>query len=152
MPTFAGKSCDRMDAPSVRTVATSRVPLVLVVEDHDDTRFMLEYLLEMRGCRVVVAADGEMAVLMAERQHPDLILMDVSLPRLDGLAATRRIRETSALDDVPVVFLSGRAEVSFRAVALRTGGNDFVVKPFALDELERIIERHLGKSLAVKSQ
>ncbi|HEY0385402.1 MAG TPA: response regulator [Pyrinomonadaceae bacterium] len=152
MATFQDKSSDRMDVSSARPVATSMTPLILVVENHDDTRFMLEYLLEMRGCRVAVAEDGEVAVQLAENERPDLILMDVTLPRLDGLAATRRIRETSALRDVPIILLSGRAEVSFRTVALSTGGNDFVVKPFALDQLERVIERHLGKSLSVKTQ
>jgi DNA-binding response OmpR family regulator len=121
-------------------------PLVLVVEDHDDTRFMLEYLLEMRGCRVVVAEDGEMAVRLAEMECPDLILMDATLPRLDGLAATRRIREMTTLARVPIVFLSGHAQPSFRAVALETGGNDFLVKPFELNQLENLLERHLGKS------
>jgi DNA-binding response OmpR family regulator len=130
----------------MRRQAASNGPLVLVVEDHDDTRFMLEYLLGMRGFRVVVAEDGEMAVRVAEIEHPDLILMDATLPRLDGLAATRRIRETAALAYVPIVFLSGHAQASFRAVALETGGNDFLVKPFELDQLERVLERHLGKS------
>jgi DNA-binding response OmpR family regulator len=130
----------------MRRQAASNGPLVLVVEDHDDTRFMLEYLLGMRGLRVVVAEDGEMAVRVAEIEHPDLILMDATLPRLDGLAATRRIRETAALACVPIVFLSGHAQASFRAVALETGGNDFLVKPFELDQLERVLERHLGKS------
>lgn len=132
----------------MRLRATSVKPLVLVVEDHDDTRFMLEYLLEIRGCRVIVAEDGEIAVRVAESQCPDLILMDTSLPRLDGLAATRQIRELAALHDVPIIFLSARAEPSFRAVALETGGNDYLAKPFQLDQLERILERHLGRSEA----
>jgi CheY-like chemotaxis protein len=127
-------------------------PLVLVVEDHDDTRFMLEYLLGIHGCRVAVALDGLMAVRLAESQHPDLILMDASLPRLDGLAATRRIRETPALRDVPIIFLSGHAQASFRAVALAAGSDDFIVKPFKLDQLERVLERHLGQDGAVEAR
>lgn len=111
---------------------------------------MLTYLLERQGCEVALAEDGEMAVQMAERMCPDLILMDASLPRLDGLAATRRIRETPALASVPVVFLSAHAEASFRAVALETGGNDYLVKPFELDHLEKVIERHLEHVGAVK--
>ena len=119
-------------------------PLVLLVEDHDDTRFMLEYLLQIRGCRVVLAADGEMAVSIAESQCPDLILMDTNLPRLDGLAATRRIRQLAALREVPIVFISGYAHPSFRAEALETGGNDLIVKPFEIRQLEKVLERHLG--------
>jgi two-component system cell cycle response regulator DivK len=138
------KSKNRSDAPPAHPPAKSVKPLVLVVEDHDDTRFMLEYLLGIRGCRVTVAEDGEMAVRIAESQRPDLILMDASLPRLDGLSATRRIRELAALHDVPIVFLTGHAHPSFGALVLETGGNDFIVKPFQLEQLERVLERHLG--------
>jgi DNA-binding response OmpR family regulator len=122
---------------------------VLVAEDHDDTRFMLMYLLELRGYRVVSAEDGLTAVCMAEQERPDLILMDASLPRLDGLAATRRIRGLDALARVPIVFLSGHAEASFRDVALKTGGSDYITKPFEFEQLERILERHLGRSGAL---
>ena len=125
---------------------------MLVAEDHDDTRFMLTYLLETWGCRVAMVEDGESAVCEAERTCPDLILMDASLPRLDGLAATRRIRKTPSLTRVPIVFLSGRAEASFRAVALETGGDDYLTKPFELEQLERVLERHLGFNAAVKTK
>jgi CheY-like chemotaxis protein len=127
-------------------------PLVLVVEDHEDTRFLLTYFLGVRDCRVMVAKDGEEAIHMAEETRPDLILMDISLPHLDGLAATHKLRGLAALQDVPVVFLSGHAEESFRARALAQGGNDYLVKPFALVELERILERHIGKSLATSGK
>lgn len=119
-------------------------PLVLVVEDHEDTRFMLEYLLERRGCQVAMAEDGEDAVCVAEKIRPDLILMDATLPRLDGLAVMRRIRELTTLHDVPIVFLSCHAQPEFRAEALARGGNDYITKPFAIDELESVVERHLS--------
>lgn len=121
---------------------------MLVVEDHDDTRFMLTYLLEKRGCRVALAEDGETAVSLAEQTRPDLILMDASLPRLDGLEATRRIRKTPAVARVPIVFLSGHAQASFRAGALETGGDDFLIKPFEIAQLERVLERHLGDTFS----
>jgi two-component system, OmpR family, response regulator MprA len=91
-------------------------------------------------------------VRVAEETCPDLILMDVSLPGLDGLAATRRIREHAALSCVPIVFLSGHAEASFRALALETGGNDYLIKPFALDQLERALERHLEGNLKARAK
>lgn len=125
-------------------------PLVLVVEDHEETCFLLNYLLELRGCRVVEAQNGEDAVRLAMETRPDLILMDISLPRLDGLTATWRLRQTPGLREVPIVLLSGHAEASFRAKALARGGDDYLVKPFALDEIERIIEKHLGERLAEK--
>lgn len=146
MATLFRQTNDRRDDPQPCTQATNVRPLVLVVEDHDDTRFMLTCLLEIRGYRVVVAEDGETAVRLAEQECPDLILMDASLPRLDGLSATRRIRRTPALARVPVVFLSGHAEPPFRAVALETGGDDYLIKPVELAQLERVLERHLQES------
>ena len=75
-------------------------PIILVVEDHDDTREMLHMLLEMWGCRVVEACNGLEAVEAASRERPQFILMDSRLPFIDGLEATRRIRETGHLDQV----------------------------------------------------
>ncbi len=135
-----------------RAQAAGIRPHVLVVEDHDDTRFLLMYLLEQKGYRVSVAANGEDAVRVAESEHPDLILMDATLPRLDGLAATRRIRATPAICNVPVVFLSGHAEARFRTAALETGGNDFITKPFDISQLGQVLDRHLGQDGAVKTR
>ena len=118
-------------------------PLVLVVEDHEDTRVMLRTMLEMRGYSVAEAEDGEEGVRLARRERPRLILMDATLPRLDGLTATRRIRSDSALACVPVVFLSGHAHPDFRAAALDAGGTDFLLKPVALEDLASVLERHL---------
>src|SRR5918911_2177208 len=77
-------------------------PVVLIAEDDEDTRFMLRTLLGRGGYAVVEAADGEQAVAAAERERPDLILMGGSLPRLDGPAAVRRIRQLDSLAAVPV--------------------------------------------------
>ncbi|HKG14025.1 MAG TPA: response regulator [Pyrinomonadaceae bacterium] len=118
-------------------------PLVLVVEDHDDTRLLLKTMLEMRGYRVAEAVDGEEGVRAARRECPRLVIMDATLPRLDGLAATRRIRSDSALEGVPVVFLSGHAQPAFRAAALDAGGTEFLVKPVVLADLAAVLERHL---------
>jgi len=123
-------------------------PLVLVVEDHEDTRVLLKTMLEMRGYRVSLAEDGEEGVRLACREHPRLVIMDASLPRLDGIAATRRIRSDSALKCVPVVFLSGHAQPDFRAAALDAGGTEFLVKPVVLEELASVLERHLRANAA----
>jgi two-component system, cell cycle response regulator DivK len=152
MATLLRRTKDRTDAPAARRQAASVKPLVLVVEDHEDTRFLLTYLLERRGCRVASAEDGETAVRVAGQAHPDLILMDTGLPLMDGLAATRRIRNTHALARVPVVFLSGHAEAPFRAAALEAGGDDYLVKPFELAQLERVLERHLGGDLLMNAE
>ncbi|HYE65416.1 MAG TPA: response regulator [Pyrinomonadaceae bacterium] len=144
MAALFNKSKNQRDAFSPARQAGDTKPLVLVVEDHEDTYFLLNYLLEQRGCRVMEAKDGEDAVRLAIAARPDLVLMDISLPHQDGLAAAWRMRQTDALREVPIVFLSGHAEASFRAEALAQGGDDYLVKPFTLDEIERMIERYLG--------
>ena len=126
------------------TRPVSSAPLVLVAEDHEDTRFLLRYLLEARGYRVAEAENGEDAVALAERIRPDLVLMDVSMPRLDGLAATRRMRQLPFPFRVPVVFLSGHAEEAARAAAREAGCDDYLTKPFEVKQLEQILRRHAG--------
>ena len=83
-----------------------RKTLFLLVEDFEDSRFMMRRLLEMAGYRVVEATDGEEAVTMALKEKPQLILMDLSLPKLDGLAATRKIRGHRASAKIPIVAVS----------------------------------------------
>lgn len=118
---------------------------VLVAEDHEDTRQLIRTLLEQRGLSVVEAGDGLEAVEAAERERPDLILMDGSLPRLDGIAATRRLRGLPALSSIPIVFLSGHAEPQAQAEALAAGCNEYVVKPFDLARIDTLLNRHLPK-------
>ena len=118
---------------------------VLVVEDFEDNRFMMRRLLEMSGYRVLEAINGEEAVEMAERERPGLILMDLSLPLLDGLAATRRIRQHEALRDVPIVAVSAHDTADFHADALAAGCNDYVTKPIDFDQLEALLGRLLPK-------
>jgi len=115
---------------------------VLVAEDHDDTRLMLRTLLEQRGLSVVEAGDGLEAVDAAERECPDLILMDGSLPLLDGIAATRRLRGLPALSAVPIVFLSGHAGPQHQTAALDAGCDDYIVKPFDIERLDTVLTRH----------
>jgi CheY-like chemotaxis protein len=110
-------------------------PLVLVVDDHEDNRFLIRYLLEQKGCRVLGAADGLEAVETAHNSHPDLILMDVGLPLLDGLSATRRIREDTELRGVAVVAVSGYASSEDQARALAAGFDGYITKPINFDKL-----------------
>jgi two-component system, cell cycle response regulator DivK len=123
---------------------------VLVVEDHEDTRCLLRTLLERRGLSVVEAGDGEEAVSAAEREQPDLILMDGSLPLLDGFAATRRLRGLAGLAAVPIVFISGHAEARHQRAAHDAGCDDYVVKPFDVARLEGVLNRLLpqGRGLS----
>ncbi|HKG11897.1 MAG TPA: response regulator [Pyrinomonadaceae bacterium] len=120
-------------------------PLVLVVEDFEDNRFMMRRLLEMSGYRVVEAVNGNQAVEAAERDHPDIILMDLSLPQLDGLAATRRIREQQGSHRVPIVAVSAHDSADFHAEALAAGCNEYVTKPIDFDQLVSLLSRLTAK-------
>ena len=127
------------------------LPKVLVAEDHADTRFLLRTLLERRGLAVVEAADGEEACDLAARERPDLIIMDGGLPVLDGISATRRMRGLKALSGVPIVFLSGHAGPQHQTAARDAGCDEYVVKPFELARLDKILQRHLPGSGGAKN-
>ncbi|MCA1565544.1 MAG: response regulator [Acidobacteria bacterium] len=118
---------------------------VLVVEDFADNRFMMRRLLEMSGYQVIEAVDGKEAVEVAESSRPDLILMDLSLPRLDGLDATRRIRELDGPGRIPIVAVSAHDTNDFHADALAAGCNEYVTKPIDFDELDALLKRLLAK-------
>jgi CheY-like chemotaxis protein len=115
-------------------------PVVLIVDDHDDTREMLKTLLGMVGCHAIEAEDGEQALHAAETAHPDLILLDMKMPRLDGLTVTRLIRSHPNLHEVPIVAVTGNATPQFQAEVLRTGCNYCLVKPIDFDRLEELIQ------------
>ena len=123
--------------------SSSNSPLIVIVEDHEDTRLMLRTFLKLRGMRVVEAEDGEAGVRAAEEIHPDLILMDGSLPRLDGLAATRLIRARETLRRVPVVILSGHAAPTSPEEVFAAGYSDYLEKPVKLVQLDHILQKHL---------
>ena len=119
-------------------------PLVLVADDHEDTRLLFRTVLEVRGYRVVEAADGEETVRTAESARPDLILMDGNLPRLSGVDATRRIRASTHIGHVPIVFISGHTGAAYLALAREAGCDEFLVKPFQLAQLEDVLEKYRG--------
>ena len=119
-------------------------PTVLLVDDYEDNRMMLRKLLELNGYRVVEAATGERAVALAKLEIPDLILMDLSLPEIDGLAATRQIRDLPELRGVPVVAVSAHDGPEFHLKALAAGCNEYVTKPIDFGELDEVISRLLA--------
>jgi CheY-like chemotaxis protein len=125
-------------------VRMSANPLtILVVDDFDDTRLLLRTWLERKGFRVIEAENGNEAVLQAESHAPDLIIMDVEMPELDGLAATRQIRSSLAIKNVPVVAVSAYGAQQFRREALAAGCNEYVSTPFEPEDLEKVIRSFL---------
>lgn len=134
-----------------RRQLNARKPKVLVAEDHEDTRVMLRTLLEMKGCQVMEAGNGVEAVEVARREQPALILMDGSLPLLDGLDATRLIREDALLSEISIVSLNGWGTPSYHAAALAAGCNDCLEKPIDFERLESHLLRLLNPSVATTS-
>ena len=133
-------------AKDSRSVGLAHGSKVLVAEDHEDTRVLLRTLLERRGLSVVEACNGVEACDVAQRECPDLILMDGGLPLLDGIGATRRLRGLAPLSGVPIVFLSGHAGPQHQLAARAAGCDDYVVKPFDVAQLDYILSRHLPAS------
>jgi CheY-like chemotaxis protein len=112
---------------------------VLLVEDTEDNRMMMRRLLELSGYRVSEAVNGVEAVKEAERETPNIILMDLSLPIVDGLAATRRIRQLPDLSEVPIIAVSAHDTADFHAEALAAGCDAYITKPIDYTELEDLI-------------
>ena len=116
---------------------------VLLVEDTEDNRFMMRRLLEMSGYDVVEAVNGEEAVKLASIEHPDVILMDLSLPIVDGLGATRRIRAESGPQHVPIIALSAHDTADFHNEAVAAGCDAYITKPIDFAQLEDLVNRLL---------
>ena len=107
---------------------TAGGPLVMLVEDFQDTRLMMRHMLELSGCRVVEASNGQEAITLSQRGGLDLVLMDLNMPVLDGFTATLRIREYERTRDVPVVAVTAFDTAEFRAAAGAVGCCDFVAR------------------------
>ena len=116
------------------------MPRILVVEDNEDNRDSLSRRLERRGFEVLVATDGRSGVEMAATEKPDLILMDMNMPEMDGWEATRMIKSTPDAADVPVIALTAHAMTGDRERALESGCSDYHTKPVEFQKLLAQIE------------
>jgi CheY-like chemotaxis protein len=122
------------------------VATVLLVEDTEDNRQMMKRLLEMSGFRVVEALNGKEAVEVAIQVNPQIILMDLSLPFVDGIAATRQIRSLPELKGVPIIAVSAHDSADFHSLALDAGCNAYVTKPVHYAELEELVHNLLAEN------
>lgn len=118
--------------------------LILVVDDSADNLAVISLSLQHQGYRVVTANNGEDAVTVATSMLPNLILMDINLPTLDGLGATRRIRDHDALRDVPVVAITAFGTEGFQRAAYDAGVSGYLTKPIDLDRMHQLIARLLS--------
>jgi len=117
---------------------------ILLVEDNEMNRDMLSRRLARKGYQVAVAEDGQLGVEMASSETPDLILMDMSLPVIDGWEATRRIKGAAETSAIPIIALTAHAMASDREKAMEAGCDDYDTKPVELPRLLEKIERLLG--------
>jgi two-component system, OmpR family, phosphate regulon response regulator PhoB len=127
------------------------MPTVLVVEDESALVTLLRYNLERAGYRVLIATDGEEAMLVAAEETPDLVLLDWMLPQLSGIEVCRRLRGRQETRNVPIVMLTARTEEADRIRGLDTGADDYLTKPFSMTELLarlRAVMRRIRPSLA----
>jgi CheY-like chemotaxis protein len=116
---------------------------IMVVEDYDDTRLLLKKGLEGLGYTVLEASNGQEAVDIADRERPDLILMDLDLPILDGIAATQRIRQHADLESVPIVAVTAYPMSYTHVKAFAKGCNEYMPKPIDMTELANLVNRYL---------
>src|ERR1044072_1454187 len=120
-------------------IATDSRPTVLIVEDNDDSLFMLKNVLSRKGYRVIEAWDGKQAVEVAENEELDLILLDLQLPRLNGLGVIHRLRQNVRLENVPIVIITGQDPEKYRSTAIAEGCDDFLSKPIDFDRLDALL-------------
>jgi len=118
---------------------TSR-PTVLVVEDDENSLFILKKILQTKGYRVLQAWDGQQAVEIVEQQSLNLILLDLQLPRLNGLGVVRHLRQNLDFECVPVVIMTGHEPEKYRGTAIKAGCDDFLLKPIDLDRLDAVLD------------
>lgn len=119
-------------------------PIILVIEDYSDSRTLLSSLLRAKGYKVVEASDGREGLLQANRVTPDLILMDLAMPRMDGVEATRQLRKRHTLSQIPIFAISAYATAGVKQDALEAGCNEVFLKPFDIESLLSKIKQTLG--------
>ncbi len=117
---------------------------ILLVEDNLDNMTLIADVLQSLNYTVIQATDGQQGLAMAEAQKPDLILMDLSLPRLDGWTAARRIKANPDLRKIPVIALTAHAMIGDRERALQAGCDDYLSKPINLRDLAAKLAQYLG--------
>jgi len=121
---------------------------ILVAEDEPDIRGLIRFSLEFIGLRVVEAANGQEALDLATTEQPDLIMLDVRMPKLNGYEACQQLKEQESTRDIPVVFLSARGQETEIKYGLELGAVEYILKPFAPDQLQKrvlsLLERLAG--------
>jgi len=122
------------------------MPRILVVEDEKNILELVRFNLEREGYQVLTALDGVKGLELARTQDPDLILLDVMLPEMDGLEVCQKLRNDTVTNSIPIIILSARAEELDRMLGLEMGADDYVTKPFSPRELSARIKARLSSN------
>jgi len=125
------------------------MPRILLVEDNEMNRDMLSRRLQRKGYSIVIALDGQQGLDLAYTEHPDLILMDISLPIMDGCEVTRRLKADPRTRDIPIIALTAHALVSDRVKAFNAGCDEYDTKPVDFVRLNEKIENFLVEKKAL---
>ncbi len=118
---------------------------ILVAEDERDIRDLISFTLRFAGFEVIVTSNGEEAVSLAVGEHPDLILLDVRMPRMTGYDACRKIKADPLLKDTPVIFLSAKGQEAEIKAGMEAGALEYMLKPFAIDQLIERVRNTLAR-------
>ncbi|MEA3408573.1 MAG: response regulator transcription factor [Chloroflexota bacterium] len=126
-------------------------PLILVVDDNEDVAETIERTLEHTGFNAVVAHRGADALEVARQRHPDLVVLDIMMPGMSGIDVCRHLRSNRELRDVPILFLTAKAEIGDKIEGFEAGGDDYLTKPFNLIELELRVKALLRRREQMKT-
>lgn len=118
-------------------------PLILGVEDDEDNLLLLSYAIESFGCQFVGQSNSQSAFAAAKAYQPDLILLDILMPNLDGIQLLQRFRQDQLTRQIPVIAVTAMARVEDRQMLLQAGFTDYISKPYMLEDLELLIHQHL---------
>jgi DNA-binding response OmpR family regulator len=120
-------------------------PLVLAADDDEDILDLVAFRLERSGYTVIVARDGEEALELAAKEYPDLAVLDVMMPKVDGFEVTRRLRADEATSRMPIIILTARSQDADVQQGFEAGADDYLRKPFSPDELRARVQAILGR-------
>ena len=127
--------------------AVDKRPLVLAVDDNHDNLELLTQILDLFGCECVGAVDGYAAISAAVDRPPDLIVLDICLPDIDGIEVVKRMQQNPELRDIPIVAVTALAKAEDRDRILKAGCVEYISKPFNIKDLEKVMRQHLNSQM-----
>lgn len=124
-------------------------PLILAVDDNEDNLLLLAYALEPLGCGLLTATDGRTAICTAQAHHPDLILLDILMPYMDGTEVLTQLKKDAKTKTIPVIAVTALARIEDRERLLRAGFNDYLSKPYMIEDIEALVRHYLRLPAAI---